>query len=567
MRRYGRGPDRRRGTSRRSPCQGRRPGAGDFARQRAAASALAACRRFEAAIPFAQAARDLAPDDPHCAFHLAALWNEIGLHAQATQPLLQIVKDDPTFVEAFHHLAYAASKLGYSNHAADLAAHAAALDPANTNRAMFAAHMLAQVERFDEAIALLRGLALRGADTAQSHRALSAFLFQAGRPDAALEAIDAALRLVPEHSEYLVHRATVLSAMGEHADAARCLDAALARDPDNLPARRHAVTLYAQGGHFDQAVASTAELLRRAPDNPDYANCMLHVLSLRTEIASALPDITARKRRAPPRPPKPRPTLARAFRIQARVIAALLLREMRTRFGESRLGYLWVLVEIMIHLGFLAVVFQFFMHGQPPMGRSFFFFYFTGLTPYILFIHTSEHAGTSIIQNQHMLQLPMVTHVDVVLSRALLELFTQAVVTILFCAGFIAAGVDAIPRDMGQALLALATVWLLGLGFGMINAVVNSFFHFWHHVFSIITRFLYFCSGIFYVPGIMPVGIRDILAWNPLLHCVDWLRTCFFPEYHPQWLARAYPALFGSCLLLAGLALEAVSRRKLRRLR
>ena len=35
------------------------------------------------------------------------------------------------------------------------------------------------------------------------------------------------------------------------------------------------------------------------------------------------------------------------------------------------------------------------------------------------------------------------------------------------------------------------------------------------------------------MPGMMPEWIRDILAWNPVLHAVDWFRASFFQEYEP----------------------------------
>ena len=41
----------------------------------------------------------------------------------------------------------------------------------------------------------------------------------------------------------------------------------------------------------------------------------------------------------------------------------------------------------------------------------------------------------------------------------------------------------------------------------------------------------------------MPDWMRDILAWNPLLHAVDWFRAGFFRHYQPHWLDRSYVAI------------------------
>jgi len=292
---------------------------------------------------------------------------------------------------------------------------------------------------------------------------------------------------------------------------------------------------------------------------------MQHVLAMRVEAAEPVEGILDAKRRAPPRVPRPQATMAEAAKLQARVIFALLLREMRTRYGDSRLGYLWALVELVIHIGVLAVVFQFTMHGTPPIGKSFFFFYFTGVLPYLLFTHTAGQVGYAIIQNKPLLQLPPVSNVDVMLARGMLEFVTESVVAFIFICGFLAFGVDAAPRDIGQAAAALLTVWLFGMGVGVINAVINVFDHVWNHLFQIVIRLLYFASGIFYVPAAMPVWVRDILVWNPLLHCVDWFRTSFFAEYQPNWLDRSYPLLAALAALLIGFGLETVFRRKISR--
>ena len=106
-------------------------------------------------------------------------------------------------------------------------------------------------------------------------------------------------------------------------------------------------------------------------------------------------------------------------------------------------------------------------------------------------------------------------------------------------------------------------VWVFGCGFGFINAVINAFSKSWDKIWAQLTRILYFCSGIFYVPGMMPEWIRDILAWNPLLHAVDWFRSGFFQEYEPHWLDRSYLSTVAIATLLAGFGLERGLRRRL----
>ena len=205
-----------------------------------------------------------------------------------------------------------------------------------------------------------------------------------------------------------------------------------------------------------------------------------------------------RDRRATPRPA---PGLIDAALTQWRVIRALIIRETRTRFGDSTLGYGWALIEPMGHILLLSLVFAVMMHGRPPIGTQFFIFYYTGIIPYHLFVHTSSSMTHAVTSNGPLLQLPLVRTFDVLVARGLLELVTDLIVAGVMLAGFVLVGIGALPDDGLGVAASLAAVWLLGCGVGFINAVATGFFKSWDKIWAQLTRLLYFCSGIFYVPG------------------------------------------------------------------
>ena len=62
----------------------------------------------------------------------------------------------------------------------------------------------------------------------------------------------------------------------------------------------------------------------------------------------------------------------------------------------------------------------------------------------------------------------------------------------------------------------------------------------------------------------MPDWIRNILAWNPILHAVDWVSFELFPGIHETGHNdRSYLATVAVLTLLAGLGLERGLRRRL----
>ena len=305
------------------------------------------------------------------------------------------------------------------------------------------------------------------------------------------------------------------------------------------------------------------ELLYCRPDDPAAAQSVLHLLGERMQTLDGDYIVLHEGIERTTRPFRPLPGFLERLRNQCRVVHALIIRETRTRFGESRLGYGWALLEPILHIALLSVAFSVLMHGQPPIGNHFFLFYYTGLVPYHVFVHTSSGMAHAITSNGALLQLPLVTTFDVIAARGLLEFMTDVIVAAIVLALFSAIGVGAVPDDLWGPTAAFLGATLLGFGVGYINAVMTVLWRGWDKIYAQVTRALYFMSGIFYVPAMMPDWARDVLAWNPLLHAIDWFRSGFFTAYEPHWLDRSYLAIVGVIALLAGVSLERGLRRKL----
>lgn len=171
-----------------------------------------------------------------------------------------------------------------------------------------------------------------------------------------------------------------------------------------------------------------------------------------------------------------------------------------------------------------------------------------------------SHAVTG---NGPVLQLPPVTTFDVIAARGLLAVATDIVVAVILLVGFGAIGLAAAPDDLWAPSTALLVTAAFGCGVGYVNAVLTVFFRSWEKAYGQLTRVLYFISGIFYVPAMMPDWARGALAWNPLLQSIDWFRAGFFAGYEPHWLDRSYLLVLAILALLCGFGLERGLRRRL----
>lgn len=247
-------------------------------------------------------------------------------------------------------------------------------------------------------------------------------------------------------------------------------------------------------------------------------------------------------------------TLESAFTTQARVLGALMLRDMRTRFGRSHWGFLiavgWPFAHIFMIVGIMV------FRGLPtPLGYSVTLFVTTGLVPFIGFMYMSRKLMESILQNKPLLFFPHVKTTDILIARSIVEVVVFFASSILCFVLVFILGIDPLPAYPVEALMALLGTIVVSLGIGSINACIISFFVPYAMGYVLFIIGLYSLSGVFFVPEYLPPQVFDILSWNPLMHCVIWFRSAFYPGYGVN-VEKAYIFTCGFALLAIGLLLD-----------
>jgi capsular polysaccharide transport system permease protein len=252
----------------------------------------------------------------------------------------------------------------------------------------------------------------------------------------------------------------------------------------------------------------------------------------------------------PPRTARPH---RRRF-ASGRVILALMLREMSTRYGRTPGGYVWALLEplgavLILSIGFSLLV------RSPPLGTSFILFYATGMMPFDLFQKVSGTTAKSLRFSRPLLAYPAVSWIDAVLARFFLTTLTSMTVSYILLSVIMMFSDTHSVIDVWPILAAMSLAAVLGLGVGSVNAVLMGFYPTWESIWSIITRPLFIASGILILYETLPNTVRDILWWNPLLHIVGEMRTGFYPMYDATYVSLIYVLMVALALLAFGLML------------
>lgn len=254
--------------------------------------------------------------------------------------------------------------------------------------------------------------------------------------------------------------------------------------------------------------------------------------------------------------------LLRGAWTQARVVHAVALRETRTRFGAHQIGYLWALLEpvfwIMTFFGFFWLIGR-----TTPHGLELIPFLATGIIPYDLVMKTSDRVSGSIEANRALLFYPQVQTLDLALARGGLEVATFATVFIAIVGGHALFVRRLEVDDVLQVLLGMGLAGALGLALGLVLCAAGVLTNAVDRVKGPLFRPLFWISGLFFTADSLPLRVREIALWNPILHCVEFVRDGWFTAYRSEGASVEYVLVWIIGLAFAGLTLERAVRRRI----
>lgn len=234
-----------------------------------------------------------------------------------------------------------------------------------------------------------------------------------------------------------------------------------------------------------------------------------------------------------------------------RVVSALVIREMATRFGRSSGGYIWAILEPLGGIALLSIAFSLALR-KPPLGTSFMLFYASGMVPYTFYNAMARGISQAVSSNKGLLSYPVVTTLDAVIAKFVLTFFTSLMTAVLLISGIVLVFSLHVVLDPAALITAFALASLIGLGVGSVNCVLFGLYPTWKNVWSVLTRPLFIFSGTLFLFESVPPVFQSILWWNPLTHVIALMRSGFYGSYDPLFISYPYVIGFGLTLFVIG---------------
>lgn len=211
------------------------------------------------------------------------------------------------------------------------------------------------------------------------------------------------------------------------------------------------------------------------------------------------------------------------------VLHALMLRDMRTRFGGTLWGYGVVVLWPCVHIFMLIGIYTF-QHIPAPVGNSAPLFFATGAVPVLIFQYISREVMKATIINKPLTYYPQVKLFDLILARVLVEIVTGFLGLIVVVSLLTALGTDARPADSFLAVTAYLAAIALGIGVGVVNVAIVGFFPGWLMGYALFNILMYVASGVMFMPSFLPDKIYYWMKFNPALQLAEWMRAAYYPS-------------------------------------
>lgn len=246
--------------------------------------------------------------------------------------------------------------------------------------------------------------------------------------------------------------------------------------------------------------------------------------------------------------------LRKSFAIQRRVLGALLMREIITRYGRHNIGVMWLVVEPMLFTLGVATLWSLAkMHqvtGVPTVA-----FAITGYSSVLVWRNATTRCARAIEPNLALMYHRNVKVIDIFMARVLLELIGASGSFVLLSAFFAATGFMKWPEDItliagGWFLLCWFSM-ALGFTVGSITERSETLERIWH-----VTTYLMFpLSGAAFMLDWLPSAARSLLIWFPMVHGVEMIRHGFFGSVVHTYESPLFMIVVNLLLTLIGLAL------------
>ncbi len=243
----------------------------------------------------------------------------------------------------------------------------------------------------------------------------------------------------------------------------------------------------------------------------------------------------------------------RAVYARRAILRLLVTRDLKVKYSDSTLGYLWSVLE---PLSLVAVYWFVFtqIFTRSVGAEPYILFLVTGLLPWQAVQGVINESTRVLTRDKKLVRstnLPRETWILRSVGTRMTELMFTVPVIVLFAIIYrndieVTAYIFAVP-----AAIIIQAILLTGIA--LVLAPLTVLFADLERLIRVISRLLFYASPVIYSTADVPDGLRELYAFNPVAGILEVYRAVFFPELFLGWGPTLISAGMSVAILLLGM--------------
>lgn len=242
------------------------------------------------------------------------------------------------------------------------------------------------------------------------------------------------------------------------------------------------------------------------------------------------------------------------FKIQTRVLGALLFREIITRYGRNNVGFLWMALEPMLFTLGVTALWSIVKatHGSHLPITA---FALTGYASVLLWRNTANRCALAIRSNKGLLYHSYVQVIHLFAARIMLEIAGATISFVVLALLFIGIGWMPPPADILTVMLGWFFLAWFGTGLALIIGSISERYEIMDRIWHTVAYILFPLSGAAFMVDWLPIQAQHIVLWLPMVNGIELLREGAFGSVVHTHYSIIYLIFSCSFLTLIGLAM------------
>lgn len=255
-------------------------------------------------------------------------------------------------------------------------------------------------------------------------------------------------------------------------------------------------------------------------------------------------------------------SLSKGWDIQKRVIGALMVRELTTRFGRENIGFLWIMVEPLLFAVLVGLLWRF-SKGPLEFGVDIVAFVVSGYIPLVLFRSSISRAINSFTANGSLMYHRQIKILDLLLVRFFIELMGHMMAYFFIGLVLGAFGMFPWPYDIGYLMIGWGYYALFTLSVCLVVAPLSEMSEVLEKFMPVTAYLMVPFSGAFFIVSALTKDGATVALYSPPVHGMEMMRYGLFgPSINPQF-DMVYPLWFCLPCMAFGLLLCRIVRKRL----